>query len=293
MTATTCESKSGQDRQTSNYTQGHSDYTIATHESRTAESDAAFLLPFIKKTDHILDAGCGPGTITTSFANYASEGTITGIDMSEEVLERAKKLATEAKVPFDGLGSVIFEHGNVLEGLFYPDNTFDIVYCSQLFGHLPSPDLSCRALAELRRVLKSGGILATRDGVAQHFYPQSLELDRLWVRNQARGLNKGPPPVDPTGTIMPALFRSVGFDVDGGRVLVGAGTKVYAGAETRNWLAWRAVGQLQEGDAFRQSWLEAGITEKEIQQTMRAVKEWAETDDAWYAALQCEMLAWK
>ena len=282
-----------QHSQPSNYTQGYSNYTVATHQSRTAESDAAFLLPHIKKIDHILDVGCGPGTITTGFTRYASEGTIVGIDISADVLQKAKKLAAEANVPTQGPGSVIFKEGNVLEGLAYPDDTFDIVYCSQVFGHLLPPDQPLRALTEMRRVLKPGGILATRDAADQHFYPRSLDLDRLWVGNQNRVLRKGAHDVEPPGITMPALFRSVGFDADSGKVRVGAGTTVYSGPEARKWLAWRGVGQLQQGDAFRQSWLDAGITEDEIQQTLLAVGKWAETEDAWYAALQCEMLAWK
>ena len=282
-----------QHSQPSNYTQGYSNYTVATHQLRTAESDAAFLLPHIKKIDHILDVGCGPGTITTGLAKYASEGTIVGIDISTDVLQKAKALAAEANVPTQGPGSVVFEEGNILEGLAYPDNTFDIIYCSQLFGHLPPPDLPLRALAEMRRVLKPGGILATRDGADSHFYPRCLDLDRLWGENLSRALHRGAPDPDPTGTRMPALFRSVGFDADGGKVRVGAGTRVFSGPEARKWLAWRAAGQLQEGDPFRQSWLDAGITEDEIQQTLLAVGKWAEMEDAWFVALQCEMLAWK
>jgi hypothetical protein len=92
---------------------------------------------------------------------------------------------------------------------------------------------------------------------------------------------------------MPALFRTAGFDNDGGKVRVGAGTTVYSGPQTRKWLAWRAAGQLKQGDPFCQSWLDAGITEDEIRETLLAVEKWAETEDAWFASLQCEMLAWK
>ncbi|KAK3935503.1 S-adenosyl-L-methionine-dependent methyltransferase [Diplogelasinospora grovesii] len=198
-----------------------------------------------------------------------------------------------ASIPAQGPGSVVFEEGNILERLAYPDESFDVVYSSQVFGHLPPPDMPLRALAEIRRVLKPGGILATRDGVEQHFYPRRLDLDRLWARNLSRALHKGEPDADPTESRMPALFREAGFDADGGKVCVGGGATVYSGPQTRQWLAWRASGQLKEGDPFRQSWLDAGITEDEIQQTLFAVGKWAETEDAWFASPECEMLAWK
>jgi ubiquinone/menaquinone biosynthesis C-methylase UbiE len=104
---------------------------------RTAESDAGFLLSYIKKTDYILDLGCGPGTITTGFARYASEGKIVGIDIPEDVVRKAKVLAAENSIPTEGPGSVVFKEGNVLAGLPYPDDTFDIVFASQVLGHFP------------------------------------------------------------------------------------------------------------------------------------------------------------
>ncbi|KAF2108435.1 S-adenosyl-L-methionine-dependent methyltransferase [Lophiotrema nucula] len=277
----------------SNYVQGHSEYTVANHERRTAESDAAYLLPHIKKADRILDVGCGPGTITTSLAKYASSGVTVGIDISAAVLHKAKTLAAQASISTEGPGSVAFEEGNILERLAYDDNTFDIVVSSQLFGHLPSEDMSLKALIEMRRVLKPGGILATRAGLEQHFYPPSLDLDRLWGGNLSRALAKGKPEVDLIATKLPALFRKAGFDADGGKVRIGADGRVFSGPETREWLAWRAAGQLKEGDPFRQSWLDAGITEDEIEETVAAIKKWAETEDAWSAGLQCDMLAWK
>ena len=283
----------GTTNQTSCYTQGYSDQTVATHQLRTAESDAAFLIPHIKKTDRILDVGCGPGTITTGFAKYAREGTVLGIDVSNEVLAKAKAQAANANIPTEGPGSVSFAQGNVLEGLAYPDDTFDIIYCAQVLGHFPPPDLPHRALVEMRRVLKPGGILATRDAASQHFYPQKLDLDRLWVQNFGRVVRKGERDGEISGTMMPALFRKAGFDVDGGKVRIGTASTSYSGSETRKWLAKRTASQLQVGDPFRQSWLNAGISEDEIQQTVEAVQKWAETEDAWFAALHCEMLGWK
>lgn len=275
------------------YARGHSDCTVATQQARTAESDAAFLLPHIKKTDHILDVGCGPGTITTSLARYASEGRVVGIDISLDVLQKARKLAAESNVPLPGSSSVAFQEGNVLDRLPYADNTFDVVFASQVLGHMPPPDLPVTALKEMRRVLKPGGTLATRDAAASHFFPRSSDLDRLWTANQLRASRKGAPETDTTGTMMPALLRAAGFDADGGKIRVGAGTTTFSGLETRRWLAWRTKGQLKAGDPFYQSWLDAGISEEEIRETLSAVEKWAETEDAWLASLQCEMLAWK
>lgn len=281
-----------QQSQSRGYKQGYSNYTLATHQTRTAESDAAFLLPHIKKTDHILDVGCGPGTITTGFAKYASEGKIVGIDISAAVLEKAKALAAEANIPNEGPGSVVFEQGNILESLPYADETFDIIYSSQLFGHIPPPDLPLKALTEMRRVLKPGGILSARSALDAHFYPRNLDLDRLWGANQRKVLRQdAPDDEDSSGASLPALYRKAGFNEE--KIRIGAGTTVYAGPETRKWLAWRASGQLKQGDPYYQSWLDAGISEDEIQETLRAVQKWVETEDAWFASMQCEMLAWK
>ncbi|KAK3669447.1 hypothetical protein LTR78_010667 [Recurvomyces mirabilis] len=266
----------------SNYTQGHSDCTTATHQRRTAETDAAFLLPHIKPTDKILDVGCGPGTITAGFVSYVPQGSVIGLDISAAVLQKARDVATDAGTPAHGPGSLGFGEGDILKGLPYEDNTFDIVFSSQVIGHMVPPDQPLAAITEMRRVVRPGGIVACRDAAFQHFYPAHLDLDRLWVGNMNKVIYKGVSPSEVPG-----------FNVDGGKVVLGAGTMVHSGPEKRKWLAWRAAGQLKEGDAFRQSWLDAGMTKEAIEETLEAIGKWCETEDAWFAALQCEMLGWK
>lgn len=291
------------------YKQGYSSHTVSNHQRRTAEVEAAFLLPHIQKTDRVLDIGCGPGTITSGFARQASQGATIGLDISADVLTKARALAGESGVPTSGPGSLVFEQGNVLDKLPYADNTFDIVFCSQVLGHMPSHDLVVKALSEMRRVVKPGGIVAAREAAAQHFWPKHFDLDRLWAQNLGRALRGGREndgtstcasanTTDSIGGFLPGLFRRAGFVHDattegGSKILVGAGPSVIAGPEARGWIAQRATGQLQPGDPFRQSWLDAGITEDEIAETLRAVEAWSKADDAWFAALQCEMLAWK
>ncbi|KAK7968924.1 ubiE/COQ5 methyltransferase [Apiospora saccharicola] len=168
------------------------------------------------------------------------------------------------------------------------------------------------ALSEMRRVLKPGGILATRDAAELHFYPRHHDLDRLWaermacaLRRRARsGLNDCDEDKKEAcrlpGGEMPALFRSVGFGCGGSRIsggnsklLVGAGTTVHSGPETRQWLAKSLVDRLHPGDPFRESWRNVGITDEEVVQTHGALGRWAEDEGAWYVAVQAEILGWK
>lgn len=202
-------------------------------------------------------------------------------------------MVDDSGIPKDGPGSIVFEEGNVLEGLAYSDNTFDVIFCAHTIGYMPPPDMPLKALTEMRRVLKPGGILATRDTVDQHFYLRSVDLDRLWVGNFRRAVLEGDAEADLSPPVMPGLFRRAGFDADGGRVRIGTGSTLFSGADTRQWVAKRAESQLQPGDPLYRSWLAAGITGEEIQETLHASRKWAEMEDAWFAALQCEMLAWK
>lgn len=276
------------------YKQGYSAETLSNHIRRTAITEASFLLPYIAADSRILDIGCGPGTITTSLAAHAPLGQTIGIDISPQVLAKAQDLAFEIGLHQTGVGCVEFELGNVLDTLPFPDDSFDLVFASHVFGHFPPPDLPLRGLKEACRVLKPGGILATCDAAAQHFFPRKCGLDRLWAGNQYKVLMHGtsnPPETDLTGAQMPALMRQAGLR----EIQTGVSTVFQDGREARQRLAARATAQLAKGggDAFRQSWLDAGISEEEVEETIKAANRWADMDYGWYAGLQCEILAWK
>jgi SAM-dependent methyltransferase len=297
-----------------NYTQGYSASTLSSHASR--ESDAAFLLPHLKPTDRILDVGCGPGSITAGFCAHAAQRSVVGIDLSEDVLEEAQRLYCQTQqlgnesggetvaaaavatapalpgAPPVAKGNLTFIRADLLQGLPFADAAFDVVYASQLFPHLAGAGTAAAALAEMRRVLRPGGVLATRDAMVQHFFPREMELEHLFTRNALRALGAA----DWPGAHMPALYRAAGFHVDddgGQRVRVGCGTTCHADAASRRWWADGLMGRPQEGDGFRRSWEAAGVSKGEIAECVRALERWAGTEDAWYAILQCEMLAWK
>ncbi|OTA92300.1 hypothetical protein M434DRAFT_21965 [Hypoxylon sp. CO27-5] len=291
-----------------NYTQGHSRAVTSGHASRTINSDAAFLVPYLKPTDRILDVGCGPGTITVGLAAHVPSGSVVGVDLSADIIAMATALLLDAgtdkkkdgngeekseegkeKAATDLKPRVSFQVSNVLQGLPFEDASFDVVYASQLFAHMPPPNLPARALAEMRRVLRPGGILATRDAAAQHFFPRALGLETLLSRNMVCGFGRE----DWAGPEMPALYRAVGFDADGGKVRVGCGTTCYADPESRRWRADGLIGRLAEGEAVRESWIRNGVSEDEIETFVARLREWAGTPDAWYGVLQTEIIAWK
>jgi trans-aconitate methyltransferase len=49
----------------------------------------------VRDTDSILDIGCGTGTLTIELARLASKGNVIGIDPSEEMLEKARKVSAD------------------------------------------------------------------------------------------------------------------------------------------------------------------------------------------------------
>ena len=78
------------------YTHGHHASVLRSHEWRTAENSAGYLLPHLRPGLELLDVGCGPGTITVDLALRVAPGRVVGIDPAAEVVERAAANAVPA-----------------------------------------------------------------------------------------------------------------------------------------------------------------------------------------------------
>ena len=94
--------------------------------------------------DRVLDACCGTGDL--ALAARAAGGSVTGLDFSEAMLERARRKSSEVE----------WVAGDLLR-LPFEDGSFDAATVG--FGVRNVDDLDL-ALRELRRVLKAGGRLA-------------------------------------------------------------------------------------------------------------------------------------
>jgi ubiquinone/menaquinone biosynthesis C-methylase UbiE len=93
----------------------------------------------------LLDLGCGAGENSVYFASKGAQ--CVAADYSPGMVEVALKLAESNGVTISG------QVTNAM-AMDFPDNSFDIVYASNLLHHIPDPYLT---ICEAHRVLKPGG----------------------------------------------------------------------------------------------------------------------------------------
>lgn len=109
----------------------------------------------IKDGDHVLDLGCGTGTLTIWAKGAVPGARVVGIDGDEKVLSIGKEKARKTGVDIE------FDHGLSFQ-LPYPDCIFDLVVSSLFFHHLRKDD-KLPTVREVVRVLKPGGRLHVAD----------------------------------------------------------------------------------------------------------------------------------
>lgn len=94
----------------------------------------------------VLEVAPGPGFFAVELAKLGTF-KITGLEISDTLLEIARRNAADAKVAVD------FRHGNA-SAMPFGDESFDLVYCSAAFKNFSEP---VKALDEMHRVLRPGG----------------------------------------------------------------------------------------------------------------------------------------
>ncbi len=92
----------------------------------------------------VLDIGCGRGSMCQAIKLYRPDLEVIGCDISKRSLNFARK----------NIKNVKFVYGNV-EKLPFPDESFDAVTMFDVLEHVSDPK---KALSEIRRVLKKGGV---------------------------------------------------------------------------------------------------------------------------------------
>ena len=151
---------------------------VANVPETAVESFAGVANPFslgrLSPGERVLDLGSGAGTDSLVAAQMLGEsGRVTGIDMTPEMLAKARAAAAEL-----GAANVEFVEGEA-ERLPFPDESFDVVISNGVIDLIPDKDA---VFAELFRVLAPGGHIQIADVTIQN--PVSAEGRRnidLWT----------------------------------------------------------------------------------------------------------------
>ena len=163
-----------QTQESASYTMGYSEQFLQLLDRRNAETHAAHLLPHLKSGDRILDFGCGPGTISVGLARAVEPGEMHGIDIEESQIALAG-----ASAEAGGHANATFHVADVTD-LPFEDDYFDAAHCHAVLMHVPDTQA---ALSEVKRVLKPGGVFASREliGEASFLDPAMETLNAAWV----------------------------------------------------------------------------------------------------------------
>ena len=129
-----------------------------------------------------LDVGCGTGALSQTILQLTNPARIKGIDRSEGFVNFARERVQDNRVQF--------EVGDA-ETLSDVTDTFDAAVSGLVLNFIPRPE---RALAEMMRVTKSGGLVAVyvwdyAEGMQfiRHFFDAAVALD-----SEAAEYDEGP-----------------------------------------------------------------------------------------------------
>ena len=259
------------------YTHGFHASVLRSHSWRTAANSAAYLVPELKPGQELLDVGCGPGTITADLAGLVAPGRVTAVDSSAEVVAQAERTAAEA-----GVEGIVFATADIHD-LPYPDDSFDVVHAHQVLQHVADP---VRALREMRRVCRPGGVVAVRDSdyAAFTWFPARTELDE-WnaLYHRVARSNGGEPDA---GRMLRSWARAAGFE----RIQSGSGTWCYASDEERAWWGGMWAERITSSAIAAQAVAEGFATEEDLQRISAGWRGWAADPDGWFSVLHGELL---
>ena len=121
----------------------------------------------------ILDAACGPGEWAFSVASTHPEIHVTGIDISQIMIEYANAQAKEQHV-----NNITFQVMNAMEPLKFSSDAFDLVNARFLVAFM-NPSTWPKFVQECVRITRSGGVLVLTE--TEGTLTNSLATERLYA----------------------------------------------------------------------------------------------------------------
>ena len=264
---------------TAHYISGHHETVLRSHSMRTAANSAAYLLSSIQPHMHILDIGCGPGTITADFAALVPQGRAVGLEPVEPPLEVARATLEER-----GLKNAEFMIGDVHK-LDLDDKTFDIAHCHQVLQHVGDP---VQALREMKRVTKEGGYVAAReaDFSIMTWFPEVKGLQEwqsLWMK--VAKANGGEPNA---GRRLVHWALEAGFKRD--NIKCTTTTWCFSTPEERAWWGGLWADRVVTGEMAKTVVAGGYGTKEDLQKISEAWKQWINEEDGWFTLVHGEIL---
>jgi arsenite methyltransferase len=143
---------------------GYPPELVARLPEAAAQSFAGVANPFalgsLEPGEVVLDVGSGAGSDSLVAAQMVgAEGRVTGVDMTPEMLAKAKAAAVEMEAT-----NVEFVAGEA-EGLPFEDGSFDVVISNGVIDLIPDKDA---VFSEIHRVLRPGGRIQIADVTIQN-----------------------------------------------------------------------------------------------------------------------------
>lgn len=128
----------------------------------------------LRPGETVLDLGSGAGAdVFRAAGEVGLEGRVIGVDMTPEMIGRARALAAGR-----GYRNVEFRLGEI-EALPVESGTVDVVLSNCVLNLVPDKN---RAFAEMHRVLRPGGRFVVSDIVSRGEVPEALRRDlSLWA----------------------------------------------------------------------------------------------------------------
>ena len=255
----------------STYTMGYGPEFRKMLERRNAADCARHLLPHLEPGMRLLDLGCGPGTISVGLADAIAPGTLLGLDMEETQVEMANAAARAG-----GHDNASFQAGDATD-LPFDDDSFDVVHCHALLNHAPGTQA---VLAEVKRVLKPGGLFAAREAFCDScFFEPARDIggisgETVWATFvRLLGANGGHPQM---GRELKAAFVEAGFV----EVRASASFETYDTVEDLAFLHGLIVGWFFSPLTMQAAIKHGLASEEQFERWRRSLDEWTDEPGA-------------
>ncbi len=156
------------------YTQSDLEYVPEPAIDSFAGVGYHFDLADLEPGEATLDLGSGSGMdLFVAAMDVTETGTVTGVDMTDEQIDHARRLADE-----HGFHNVSIERGHI-EELPLEDDSFDVVISNGVINLSPKKQ---QVFEEAARVLKPGGRIALSDIISERQMPEGIKSDAdLWA----------------------------------------------------------------------------------------------------------------